>query len=133
MTEKNVTSKKYFLREFKKGDYMLWSVCSQCYYTYKVVIKDDHTVYANITKDNNSTNLQKLEQEAKVYNGGTNLCVEITFDDSRVDIKESIVSGGITDAVSNTVGYIYTYCIEDGTDKDYNDAYINIIAWRNQG
>lgn len=121
----------YFLREFKKGDYMLWNVCSQCWQTFTVTIRDDSKVYTTIKKTTHNCTIQKLEQNAEFYGGGSNLRVEIVFDDSKVEVKESSVTGGITDRHTNTVGYSYTYCIEDGTDDDYNDAYIAIIAWRN--
>ena len=32
-----------------------------------------------------------------------------------------------------SVGQIYTFCIEDSTDEDYNDFYINIAAWDKKG
>lgn len=127
------SSKKYFLREFQNGDFMLWSVCSQAYNKFTVVIKDDKKTYANIKKTDTSTSLKKLSQDSSEYKGGSNLRVEVTFDNKKVEVKESILSGGITDSVSNTVGYVYTYCIEDGTDDDYNDVYINIVAWRKKG
>lgn len=123
----------YYLREFKNGDYMLWSVCSQSYNNFKVQIKDDRKVYMEVKKTSHSMNLQKLTQDACFYEGGNNLRIEIEFDDPNTDIKESIVTGGVTDRRSNTVGYTYTYCIEDSTDDDYNDAYISVIAWRKKG
>lgn len=120
----------YFLREFKKGDYMLWSVCSQCYNLFTVVIRDDTKIYKMISKTSTDCTLQKLEQGGDFYTGGANLRVELIFNDGNVDIRESIVSGGITDRRANTVGYTYSYCIEDAWDNDYNDAYINVVAWR---
>lgn len=123
----------YYLREFKNGDYMLWSVCAQTSNTFKVIIKDDSTVYATFNKNTSAHNLQKLGQDAAYYKGGRNMRVEVEFDNKAIEIKESPVTGGITDRQTNTVGYSYTYCIEDATDNDYNDAYITIIAWRNQG
>lgn len=123
----------YYLREFKKGDYMLWNVCSQCYNNFTVRILDDNKQYMEVSKRSYSTNLQKLCQDSCDYDGGNNLRVEIEFEDRNIDIKESIVAGGITDRRSNTVGFTYTYCIEDATDDDYNDAYINIVAWHRKG
>lgn len=120
----------YFLREFKNGDYMLWNICSQCYNTFTVVIRDDSKVYKTIKKTSVACSLLKLEQGSEFYSGGSNLRIEITFDKKDINIKESIVSGGITDRRANTVGYSYSYCIEDSTDDDYNDIYINVVAWR---
>lgn len=123
----------YYLREFKNNDFMLWSVCSQCYNTFTVTIRDDSKVYATIPKRTTSTSLQKLEQNSAFYTGGNNLRVEIYFDNPRADVDNSPVSGGILDKQANTVGYSYTFCIEDADDKDYNDAYITIVGWRKHG
>lgn len=123
----------FYLREFKNGDFMLWSVCSQCWNTFTVTIRDENEVYAVIKKATHDTNLQKLSQDAKKYKGGDALRVEIVFDSEEVDIQESIVSGGVVDSHSNTIGYSYTYCLEDAHDEDFNDAYISIIAWRKMG
>lgn len=123
----------FYLAEFKNNDYMLWSVCSQCYNTFTVRILDDKKEYAKVKKSNTSTDVQKLEQKADFYGGGGNLRVEVEFNDHSVDIKESIISGGVVDAHSNTVGYSYTYCLEDWEDEDYNDVYITITAWRKKG
>lgn len=123
----------YYLREFKKGDFMLWSVCSQCWNNFTVTIRDDKKEYAVIRKSIQLTDLQKLSQEAAIYEGGSNLRIEVEFDGTNIDIKESPVSGGIMDAHGNTVGYSYTYCLEDDKDMDFNDAYITITAWRKRG
>lgn len=123
----------YYLQEFKKGDFMLWSVCSQCRNKFTVVIRDDSTTYATIKKTDTSVELEKLSQNSAFYKGGENLRIEITFEDKSVDIKESIVCGGIVDGHSKTVGYSYTYCLEDYIDEDYNDIYISVIAWNKKG
>ena len=125
--------KTYYLREFQKGDFMLWSVCSQCWNNFTVTLRDDKKTYAVICKNSHSTELQKLSQESAFYEGGSNLRMEVEFHNGNIDIKESIVTGGIVDSNSNTVGYTYTYCLEDDKDMDFNDAYITIIAWRKKG
>lgn len=125
--------KTYYLREFRKGDFMLWSVCSQCWNNFTITIRDDKKEYDVIRKNSQSTELQKLAQKSAFYEGGSNLRLEVEFHNSSADIKESMVTGGIVDAYSNTVGYSYTYCLEDDKDMDYNDAYITIIAWRKKG
>lgn len=112
---------------------MLWSVCSQASNKFTVVIKDDKKTYAKIKKKSSSASLKKLSQDSSEYEGGSKLRVEVTFDNKKVEIKESIMSEGITNILAKTMGYIYTYCIEDGTDDDYNDVYIDIVAWRKKG
>lgn len=129
----SASKETYFLREFEKGDFMLWDVCSQCMNTFTVTIRDDKKVYANIRKANPSTELQILSQESADYDGGSNLRIEIAFDNPDAKIKKSQTAGAIMDKQSNTVGFSYTYCIEDGDDWDFNDVFITVIAWKNKG
>lgn len=49
------------------------------------------------------------------------------------EIRQSISAISITDSLARKVGQIYTFCIEDSTDEDYNDFYINIAAWDKKG
>lgn len=49
------------------------------------------------------------------------------------EILQSISANSITDSLARKVGQIYTFCIEDSTDEDYNDFYINIAAWDKKG
>ncbi len=124
---------KFILEEFKKGYFMLWDVCSQCVNTFTVKIMDDTKTYANIVKSDTNTDLHILSQDSAMYDGGSNLRIEIQFDNKDVDIKKSQTAGAIVDDMSNTVGFTYTYCIEDANDNDYNDAFITIIGWKNKG
>lgn len=113
---------------------MLWSVCSQCYNNFSTCIRDDTKVYAQINKSSHSCDLQKLAQSACYYEGGNNLRIEVEFDYPVTDIKESKVSGAITDRVGNTVGYTYTYCLEDDStlepvsDSDSPDSFGSVYS-----
>lgn len=49
------------------------------------------------------------------------------------EIRQSISANSITDSLARKVGQIYTFCIEDSTDEDNNDFYINIAAWDKKG
>ncbi len=122
----------YYIREFKKGDFMLWNVCSQCANDFTIEIRDDNKTYDRIIKSNHDTALQKLSQKAAIYEGGSNLRIVVEFNNTK-EIRESAVSGGILDRKGNTVGYSYTYCYEDSEDWDFNDAYLTITAWRKKG
>ena len=37
------------------------------------------------------------------------------------------------DQRARKVGYVYDFCIEDWTDDDYNDVYVNIVGWAKKG
>jgi hypothetical protein len=121
-----------FLENFKKGDYMCWHVCSQCANTGSVVLRDDSTVYFEAKKASRSTDLQHLKQGGAYYTGGTNLRVEFTVD-TGTELQTSSSGDGILDNKGRNVGFIYTFCIEDSVDSDFNDFYVNVVAWKRKG
>lgn len=57
--------KVYPVEDVQKGDYMVWSVCSQAERNALVVLRDDKTVYATIKKTSHSTELQDLTNGLK--------------------------------------------------------------------
>lgn len=76
--------KVYPVEDVQKGDYMVWSVCSQAERNALVVLRDDKTVYATIKKTSHSTELQDLTNGTKgcFYGGGGNLRFEVTIYDT---------------------------------------------------
>ena len=128
------TKATYFLQNISSGNFMLWNVCSQAGSKAKIVLKDDTKVYFTIEKKTFDHNLIKLGQDSADYKGGSNLRLEIEVTDHPdLDIRQSINSYNITDQKSNIVGCGYAYCIEDHEDDDYNDYYIDIVAWNKKG
>lgn len=127
-----MAKKEYKLPEMKKGYYLFWSVCTQCMYNCSVKMEDESSrSYFNCSKSNRRTDLQVLEQGNRQLDGnGLKLIIEVP---ESAEIKQSIPSGAITDNSGATVGYVYSFCIEDSTDEDYNDIYINVVGWKNKG
>ena len=127
-----MATQSFQLDEFKKGDFLIWSVCTQAQLSSKVSMKaGDHQVFS-VSKDNPSTNLQFLGQNS--YDLTTDdypiLTVEV-YGSSK--ILQSKVTDIISDNKARSVGYSYSICIEDSTDSDYNDIYINVTGWRTKG
>lgn len=56
----------------------------------------------------------------------------ITVNEAK-SLQQSITSGAVNDQRARKVGYVYNFCIEDSTDDDYNDVYVNIIGWAMKG
>lgn len=121
-----------FVENFKKGDYMCWHVCSQCYNTGTIVFRDDSKVYFTAEKKSTSTSVQPLAQGSAHYNGGSNLRFDISVD-TGTNLQVSPSSDGILDSSGRNVGCIYDFCVEDSTDNDFNDFYINVVAWKTKG
>ena len=101
-----MAKKKFNLTEIKKGYNIAWTVCSQCLFTGTITLTDDAgTVYFQYPKTNSSTSYQVLGQGHRDFTG---------------DVLYLHVE-------------VYSFCIEDSTDEDYNDFYINIVGWAKKG
>ena len=106
-----MASQKYILTEIKKGYNLSWYVCSQCYYT--------------------GTSYQSLAQGHVDFTGNElYLSVEIP---QSTEIRQSITANSVTDAHAVKVGQVYGFCIEESTDEDYNDFYIDVVGWAKKG
>jgi hypothetical protein len=127
-----MASISYPVNFVEKNDYMCWHVCSQCYNLGTVVLRDDSTQYFTAEKTSTSTDLQHIAKGGDFYKGGSNLRFEINIPASK-NITASVSRDGITDGKGANVGALNTFCVEDSTDQDYNDLYINIAAWHKKG
>lgn len=120
----------YYVPNFQKGDHMYWAIASKAGSKAYIVLKDDNKIYLEVKKEESTLTFKNLALGTATYEGGKNLRIEIiVYDYEKLDIKSSINSFNITDTKSRIVGYGYNYCIEDWTDNDYNDYYINLVAW----
>lgn len=127
--------KVYPVEDVQKGDYMVWSVCSQAERNALVVLRDDKTVYATIKKTSHSTELQDLTNGTKgcFYGGGGNLRFEVTIYDTSNPQYGNKSMNGVIDGNAHIVGRTMSVCVEDGTDNDYNDLYITLASWKKKG
>lgn len=127
-----MASKTIFLPDVKNGDFLFWTVTSQCQFLGSIRILDDRQLYTRIPKNDPDVRMQVLEQSYKTYTGGPNLRVEIDIPRAAhvyvAEEKGQPIQGG-----GNTVGYCYNFCVEDYYDADYNDFYINVVAWNKKG
>ena len=123
----------YYIGGLKKGNLMLWDITSQCSNTFSVTIKDDDQTYVEINKNNYVKELNLLSHEAAIYEGGSNLRIEVVFDNENVQIKTANASGSIRNEKGKSIGCIYNYSLEDGNDSDYNDAVISLTSWKKNG
>ncbi len=122
----------FTLEEMKPGYFLAWTVTTQCMYTYNITLTAGSTVIFNVNKSNTSTNFQLISQSSANYSGG-NLVLTITCNEAAQELKSSTPSGSITDPSARTVGYVYSICIEDAGDLDFNDVYVNIVGWKKKG
>lgn len=120
------------LEQFPKGYFLAWSVSTQCANTVTVTLKVGNTVYFSGSKTNHSTGLQLINQNSRTHDCNGTPILTITVNESS-QLKQSVTSGAINDQRARKVGYVYDFCIEDSTDDDYNDVYVNIVGWAKKG
>ena len=120
-----------YLENIQPNDIMYWSATSQCYNEFDITLRDNDKIYFNVNKRGNNPELTNLTNGFAFYEGAGDLRLEIIFYNGGEIVKTANVSGNMLDPESKTVGTSYTYCLEDATDNDYNDAYVAVIAWRN--
>lgn len=127
-----MAKKEFKLTEIKKGYNIAWAVCSQCLFTGTITLTDNAgKVYFQYPKTNRSTSYQVLGQGYHDFTGDV-LYLYVDIPES-AEINQSITANNVTDSHAGKVGQVYSFCIEDSTDEDYNDFYINIVGWAKKG
>lgn len=120
------------LEQFQKGYFLSWSVSTQCWNTVSVTLKVGNTIYFSNRKNGHSTDLQIISQGSRNHDRDGTPVLTITIDEAST-LKQSFTSGAINNQRAHKVGYVYNFCIEDSTDDDYNDVYVNIVGWVKKG
>lgn len=125
-------SLSFELEQFSRGYFLAWDITTQCQNTVKATLKADNKEYFNVSKTNHNTGLQLISQSSCDHNQNGTPVLTITVNEAS-QLKQSLTSGAITDQRARKVGYVYNICIEDQTDEDYNDVYVNIVGWAKKG
>lgn len=118
--------------EFKPGYFIAWNITSQCMNTGNVKITCGGSTLVSVDKSSKSTNLTMLAQGSATISAAT-VTVTVTINEAKIELKNSKTGGAILDNAGRKVGYVYDVCIEDSTDDDYNDIYINLVGWERKG
>lgn len=114
--------------EFKPDYFVAWNITSQCMNTGNVKIICGGKTLVSTDKSSKSTNLTLLSQGSATLSAGT-VVVTVTINEATAELKNSKTGGVILDNTGRKVGWVYDVCIEDSTDDDYNDIYINLVGW----
>lgn len=127
-----MATKRFNLTEIETGNNIGWYVASQAMFTGTIKFVDEKgTVLAKVEKTNRSQSYMVLGNgHFDFYGKSLHIDIEINESD---EIRQSIASNSITDSNAGKVGQIYSFCIEDQGDEDYNDFYINVSAWSRKG
>lgn len=122
--------------EIKKGTYVYWNICTQAWNDFTVTIKDSKTGHVYFTGHKGETqsgsivNISRGSELVQLESDSPILCIESS---KSSELKTSISAYNAVDNSGKTVGVGYNVCVEDSNDDDYNDLYINIIAWNKVG
>ncbi|MDQ7029714.1 MAG: hypothetical protein Q9O62_08035 [Ardenticatenia bacterium] len=129
--EITMAEKTYHLDAFPKGYYMSWFVTTQAAFEVKVKLFDEtKKVYFDGSRQ--STEIKPPLAQGADFIKGDKLTLVITEPQSE-RIDSSINTYAITTNDGTIVGYGYNICVEDQTDKDYNDVCISLVAWKHKG
>ena len=116
--------------QFPKNYYMSWFVTTQTAAHVRVKLADSKKTY--FSKSRQSTKIDPPLAIGADFVSGDNLTVTITIDNAQHILGTPHLNDILTDE-GISVGKEFTMCIEDWTDKDYNDVAISIIGWKGVG
>ncbi len=127
----------YYLDNIKKNDIMSWSLSSQTGTTGTITLQDDNNkIYFTAKKsaeDGYAFNVLQPSVQSAVYTGEAKLKLVVTLDQDTAEIKQNINAYSVVEPKSQeALGCGYNIFIEDSTDNDYNDYYVNVVAWSKQ-
>jgi hypothetical protein len=128
-----IATETYDVSEIKKGHFICWNVCTQAWNACNVKLQDETgKVYFNYSKPHIPNGDLKLLGQGSADCQGNKLQLVITSE-VETAIKHSINSYNIAAGNASTVGHGYNFCIEDSSDEDYNDIYVDLVGWINKG
>ena len=125
-------TRTFKLEQVRDGDIVFISACSQCASLAEIKFEGlDKDVV--IKKDDPSTALQRLGDIFQAVKRGS-LSFTITINNQgKMKVTQHIFI--LSDKDGNEKGLNYVYNIEDvdNGDEDFNDYYINVVAWHRRG
>ena len=121
------------LEHVKKGDVIFVSACSQCASTGTISVEGPLSNQLVLKKASTKSDIRPLEGPATAVvtgDGPIQLKAEI---DVNCDLK-AIKSGVLmADRDGKEQGIYFAFDIEDGTDNDFNDYWVNVACWHRRG
>lgn len=127
-------TKTYNVSEIKQGYFVCWNVCTQTWNACSVKLADEKgNQYFSYSKPFERNGNLKFLGQGYADCKGSKLTLTVTCETDTGEIKHSINSYNITNDSAATIGHGYNLCIEDASDGDYNDVYIDLVAWEKKG
>ena len=131
-------TRKFILEQVKEGDIVFINACSQCASQAEIKFEglDNGLV---LQKTNKSSDLQRLDGSFQaIRRGPAPLSFTITISgQTNPNEKMKVIQHTfiMADKEGKEQGINYVYNIEDvdDGDEDFNDYYINVVAWHRKG
>ena len=125
--------RSFELEHIKKGDVIYVSACSQCASTGTISVEGPLSSPLVLRKTSKDSNIRPLEGQCTAVvtgDGPIQLVVEI---DVTCDLK--VIKSGvlIADREGKEQGLHFAFDIEDSSDNDFNDYWVNVASWHRRG
>lgn len=110
--------------------YMSWSMSTQASNNICVTLKDSTSTYVNnVCRASKQFGILS-EGFQQVAGTGLNLSINVSTNHT----LQTVVSPySVATPTGLTVGQGYNIVLEDGTDNDFNDLFVSVIAWASAG
>lgn len=119
-----------------ENGYISWFVTTQNALPTKVALYDANNkeIFTAVKKNSLDTSIDPplALGSCSISNGQLKLVIEVNSSYCPA-LKGKPVLFEITDEKGNLVGKSFTIAVEDYTDNDYNDIYVNIVGWMKKG
>ena len=126
--------RRYFeLEHIKKGDVIYMSACSQCASTGTISVEGPLSNPLVLKKTSKDSDIRPLEGQCTAVvtgDGPIQLKVEIDVDCDLKVIKSGVL---IADREGKEQGLHFAFDIEDSSDNDFNDYWVNVACWHRRG
>jgi hypothetical protein len=130
---REMTTKTVSAPNFSAGMFMAWNIYTQTSQLAQVTLHDSSTTYVNASKQRSS-----ITPPLSIVNStinGNNMGIKIDEPHAQGDISISIYTYPVVTDLGGIARYGLDLVMEDAhaVDHDYNDLFINLIAWNHKG
>ena len=127
-----MASRTIKLSNIKEGTFLSWFATTQAAFRTTMKLADSKKTYFNETRQ--STNINPPMAQGSGWYEGKGLEITIDVPQAKEEhLRTFLNTFTLLDPSGKEVGYSFIVCGEDQTDNDYNDFYLNVMAWKSKG
>ena len=125
-----MASKTVPVNFFQQGWYMFYVVYTQAKFEICFTLKDSAKIYVNGECRTGPNPGYLVRGDGYIQGNDLQITIDIA---QSPEIKTDIDSHAILRPDGTIAGYVFTMCVEDYTDKDYNDLTASLVCWEHKG